>query len=357
MADTRLDIITRFPAETPSLKNLRQGVDAADESWEIRVHQIQRPELPGQNKLISAVEYGFLTLLTLWTGIRLYWKNDLLIIHKTLDVELIEALFGFIVSERVFLNYNNVVHTTYDANYVHNTNRSTMLFENADLVYVTSRAIKQTVKTCATQEHIAFIPPSIDTNVFNPDSPDRCRCNDDELVLGWVGNIEVHDKNVQILADNLTSVSADNIKLRLLCGGEDLPVDLKKQLQDTGVTLDLIGFVPDEEVPAVINTFDIGVVPLRETEFNRGRSSEKIREYMACGIPVIASDVGENPYLIPDNAGFLVNNSQEWQEALETLSDSQVRREMGQNAREHVVENFSVPIIADRIRSEFQDLL
>lgn len=355
MTDTRLDIITSFPPETPSLKNLRQGVDAADESWEIHVHQLQRPELPGQNKLISAVEYGLLTLLTLWTGIRLYWKNDLLIIHKPLHAELIEALSGIIISERVFLSYNTVVYSTFDANYVHNPEKSALLFERADLVYVTSREIEQEVKKHTTRERIAFIPLSIDTELFEPDRSSRC--SGDEVVLGWVGNIDVHRDNVQLLADAFSSIDTDSIKLRLLYGSETFPPDLKQQLQDTGVTLDLIDFVPHNEVPAIINTFDIGAAPLRDTEFNRGRSSVKIREYMACGVPVIASEVGENPYLIPDDTGFLVENPEDWQDALETLSDQRVHREMGKNAREHVVANFSTPVIAERVRAEFQELL
>jgi glycosyltransferase involved in cell wall biosynthesis len=78
---------------------------------------------------------------------------------------------------------------------------------------------------------------------------------------------------------------------------------------------------------------------------------------MACGVPVIASAVGENPSLVPDDTGILVEEPQDWQTAVQTLSDPQVRGEMGRNAREHIVEHYSIHAVGQQIQSAFQDLL
>ncbi len=358
MTDTRIDVVTKFSAGTPSLENLLQGIRHADESWDVHVHRLERPQLPTQNKLSSGLEHGLLTLQTFWTGLKLRTKSDFVIIHKTLRKELIEALFGVIISERIFLSFENTVHSTFDANYVHNPEKSALLFKKSDLVWVTSRQIKREVEKHTTEEFITFIPLSIDTELFNPEYSNPYQSNDDEeLVLGWVGNIEAHEENVRLLADTLGSIDTDDIRVRLLYGTDEFPDDLEQQLRDTGASIDLLEFVPHEQVPAVINGFDVGVAPLRDTEFARGRSSVKIREYMACGVPVIASEVGENQHLVPNNTGFIVDDSQDWQNALESLSDAETRQEMGENARKHVVKDFSIPVISEKIRSEFQKLL
>jgi len=356
MSETQINIVTKFPPETTSLNNLCQGISEADESWNVHIHQLQRPQLPGQNKMISGVEYGILTLQIFWIGLKLRWKTDILVTHKPLPTELIEAVFGIITSDRVFHSFDNTVHATFDANYVSTPKKSAFLFQRADFAYVTSREIEQEVKKHTSEDCIALIPPSIDTELFTPENSEVFD-SDDKLVLGWVGAIEPHKENLRLFADSLDAIETKDIKVKLLYGDGEFPPNLKQKFLESGVEIDLIDPVPHEEVPAVINSFDIGVAPLRDTAFNRGRSSEKIREYMACGVPVIASDIGENPYLVPEGTGFLVNDPSDWQNALQTLSDPQVRNNMGVNARNFVVENFSIPVISKKIRLEFQKLV
>jgi glycosyltransferase involved in cell wall biosynthesis len=357
MTETRIDIVTSYPSETPSRRNLLQGVSQADPSWTVHVHEVRKPQLPGESDLSSAVERGLLTLLFLWTGTKLRWRNDLLVVHKTLDTDLLEMRWGINVAEAVFLSFENVVYVPFDAQYVHDPETAALLFERADLVYATSKAIEREAETHTTRDRVAYIPPSVDTELFAPGRSRAREFDDDELVLGWVGDIEAHEESLGLLVDALESVETDTITVRFLYSGSEFPADLKRRLQETGVALDLVDPVPHDEVPAVMKSFDVGLAPMRDTEFNRGRSSTKVREYMACGVPVIASDVGENPELIPDDGGFLVDGPTDWQDALETLSDPAVRREMGANAREHVVENYSISVIAAEVRSRFQDLL
>lgn len=90
--------------------------------------------------------------------------------------------------------------------------------------------------------------------------------------------------------------------------------------------------------------FDIGICPLLDTQFSRSKSWIKALEYMARGMPVVASDVEPYRRFITHGVnGFLVKREHEWLAALSTLaSDDKLRAEMGANAHklasEHTIE-------------------
>lgn len=348
MGKIRFDVVHRRTNTTPSIKNLRQGLEASDVSDQISFHGI-RPNAPSDNILSSGIEYGLMFPVGFWTATSLSSKSDCLIIHKPL------SLLDSTILERVFLRFDKVVYSTYDAEYVEYPRSAKLLFKKSDLVYATSHAIVDTAQKYTSEDHIAYIPPSIDTEFFRPDRPIPQYLQTDSLVLGWVGNADIHDENLLHFLNNIYPKELEEKFVFRILGGGSIPNEIQNKLDDIELETDVIDFVPWEDVPRIIGSFDIGVAPLRDTPFNRGRSSEKIREYMACGVPVVASNVGENPYLIPKDGGRLVNNADEWNGAINFLSSSdKTRKIMGKNAREHVVANYSIPAIANRINDEFE---
>jgi len=88
--------------------------------------------------------------------------------------------------------------------------------------------------------------------------------------------------------------------------------------------------VPIERLTQRLADFDVGLVPLADTPFNRGRSNVKAREYAAAGVPWLASPVGAYAHLGPDEGGLLVEDG-EWLDALEELIAG--RRERGRRAK------------------------
>jgi glycosyltransferase involved in cell wall biosynthesis len=90
--------------------------------------------------------------------------------------------------------------------------------------------------------------------------------------------------------------------------------------------------------------FDIGMMPLKDSLFARGKCAFKLIQYMAAGIPVIASPVGANSDVVHDGEdGFLANTEEEWIVALRRLiDDAELRRSMGSKGRELVRERYSV---------------
>lgn len=89
---------------------------------------------------------------------------------------------------------------------------------------------------------------------------------------------------------------------------------------------------------------DIGIMPLEDTEFQRGKCALKLLQYMAAGLPAVASPVGVNAdVVLPGTTGFLARTSAQWHDAIKTLvRDPELRARMGQAGRDRCVAEYSV---------------
>ncbi|HVF80947.1 MAG TPA: glycosyltransferase [Flavisolibacter sp.] len=89
---------------------------------------------------------------------------------------------------------------------------------------------------------------------------------------------------------------------------------------------------------------DIGIMPLKNDEWSEGKCGFKIIQYLALGIPAVASPVGVNSKIIQDGlSGFLCNTEEEWVQVLKNLlTDACLRKQMGNEGRKKIVEEYSV---------------
>ncbi len=94
----------------------------------------------------------------------------------------------------------------------------------------------------------------------------------------------------------------------------------------------------------LLSECDIGIMPLSDTEFARGKCGLKLIQYMACGLPVVASPVGVNRKIVEENrSGFLAANSGEWFEKLEALiENADMRKRFGELGRCKVAAEYTV---------------
>ena len=90
--------------------------------------------------------------------------------------------------------------------------------------------------------------------------------------------------------------------------------------------------------------FDVGIMPLLDGPFERGKCGYKLIQYMASGLPVIASPVGVNQEIVePGVNGFIASSASEWLTALRTLRDNvQTRRMMGQAGRQKAEQKYNL---------------
>lgn len=94
-----------------------------------------------------------------------------------------------------------------------------------------------------------------------------------------------------------------------------------------------VGSVTMDTYPSFFQQFDLGVVPLADTPFNRAKSAVKGMEYAAAGLPFVASDTDEYRWF---GAGIVCRRPRDWVRALERLVEPEERVLVGKQARERV---------------------
>lgn len=128
--------------------------------------------------------------------------------------------------------------------------------------------------------------------------------------------------------------------LRVIGGNIDLP----------GVTTECLPWSADSEV-ADLASSDIGIMPLPDTPWARGKCAYKLIQYMACGLPTVASPVGANNQVISDgHTGYLASTPQQWVERLEALLRTpDLRHRMGCAGRLSVEQHYCLQVTAPRL--------
>jgi glycosyltransferase involved in cell wall biosynthesis len=163
----------------------------------------------------------------------------------------------------------------------------------------------------------------------------------DVFTIGWIGT-PLTARYLDRVYPALKEVCADN-QARLVAVGAggldwpDVPVEVRAWSEATEV--------------AALQEFDVGIMPLPDTPFERGKCGLKLIQYLACSRPVVASPVGMNATLVTDGAnGYLATGHEEWANALRALQRDRIQRfRMGEAGRALVEAQFSLDSAAPRL--------
>jgi glycosyltransferase involved in cell wall biosynthesis len=189
-----------------------------------------------------------------------------------------------------------------------------------------------------------ILPTVVDTDSYVPHSEIR-----EPLVIGWIGS-PTSWHNVRPVLPVLRNICAQT-KARFRVVGAGISAE-----QDRFPGMDLVDWTEASEV-AEVQGFDIGIMPLIDAPFERGKSGYKLVQYMACGVPAVASPVGANTSVLTADCGIFANSEAEWREALTTLLENkELRRRFGDGGRERAVEHFSLEVQAPRLVALFKEL-
>ena len=162
------------------------------------------------------------------------------------------------------------------------------------------------------------------------------------MTVGWIG-IPLNAHYLSIVEPALRAAAAVTpIKLHVV--GATVPTELG------GIPAESFPWTEDSEI-ARISAFDVGIMPLHDTPWERGKCAYKLLQVMAAGKPVIASPVGANVQVVQHGVnGFLANSAEEWGQAVRTLAgDPGLRQRMGAEARRTVEDRYSAAIVAPRL--------
>lgn len=189
-------------------------------------------------------------------------------------------------------------------------------------------------------QRIEIIPTVVDDDRY--DVADRGA--DEKPVIGWIGSPATEDY-VLDYRELLEKVCIDNHARLMLVGARDEAVECFDSL-----TPEVVAWSEDTEAEA-IGRMDIGIMPLRDSPWERGKCGYKIVQYMACGLPVVASSVGANVDIVRHGeSGFLASNDREWVASLQELIDNPpLRQRMGRAGRGYVEDHYSVRQQAPRL--------
>lgn len=107
---------------------------------------------------------------------------------------------------------------------------------------------------------------------------------------------------------------------------------------------------------SLIQSFHVGIMPLYDTHWERGKCGYKLIQYMACGRSVIASPVGINSEIVSNNVGRLAASENEWVQALDQLaSNNKLRLRLGRAARLVVEKEYTKQVVAPRLERLFRE--
>lgn len=189
---------------------------------------------------------------------------------------------------------------------------------------------------------VSVIPTAVDVQRFHP-AP---RSASSPRVIGWSGTSGGY-RYFEPLQDALAALLRrhPDWRLRFI---SDQPPALERL---PAAQVEYRAWSPDTEA-ALAADMDIGLMPLDDSPWSLGKCSYKMLLYMACGVPVVVSDLGMNRDILGmREVGLGVRSPDEWTQALDALMrDEACRQRMGREGRELAVERFSLAVAAEQWR-------
>lgn len=196
-------------------------------------------------------------------------------------------------------------------------------------------------------EDIRIVPTAVDTERFCP--PDK-RAND-KFVIGWIGT-SANLKYVEQFE------SAYRRVLDACPQAEFLFVCDRAPKFDT-IGADRVRFVPwSREVEvSCVQEMHVGLMPLADEEWARGKCAYKMLQYMACGAAVVVSPVGMNQTVLDEaDVGLAARSMDDWVDALVSLAaDADQCARLGEAGRTLIVKKYSTPVVAAQLATIFKD--
>ncbi len=193
-----------------------------------------------------------------------------------------------------------------------------------------------------------IVPTVVDTSIYCPLSLRRSK--NIKANIGWIGTPSTWIEYMNPMVPKFIEIAGKNGARLSVMGADHNAL--------SNPFIDFFEWKLDGEVPFLQN-IDIGVMPLTDTPWARGKCGYKLIQYMACGLPVIASPIGVNCDIVEHGVnGFLAETETEWVEALNTLlSDSDLRKRMGKAGRAKIKREYSLQVYGPKITNLMLELL
>jgi glycosyltransferase involved in cell wall biosynthesis len=219
-------------------------------------------------------------------------------------------------------------------------NKIDKVMRNATLVTAGNSYLADRAKQ-AGATWVEYLPTVIDLERYAAPENRAVAEKDGRTVIGWIGSPSTV-KYLEQVAPALEQVCLDSGARIIVVGAKtgslsNIPAEFRNWSEDSEV--------------AEICRFDIGIMPLPDDPWARGKCGYKLIQYMACGKAVMASPVGVNSEIVTHgHNGFLTTTEDEWEKYLRLLiGDRKLRQKMGKAGRQLVVEKYCVQHTAPQL--------
>lgn len=203
------------------------------------------------------------------------------------------------------------------------------------------------VELVAPQTRALVVPTVIDPQVYQP----RTRRGSGPVTVGWIGTGASFRLYLSAALPRLVQTCrAQGAELNVIAS-PDVQAEVEAQgARFTEWTLG--GYL------TALSEVDIGIMPLKDDDYVRGKCAFKLIEYGALGLPSVATDLGANREVVLDGeTGFLARNDEEFSERLTRLiGDAELRRRLGQAARTRVLAHYTLERQAEVVAELFRSL-
>ena len=196
-------------------------------------------------------------------------------------------------------------------------------------------------------DRVVIIPTTIDLSRYPmKESTD----SKNHVTIGWMGS----NSTLEYLKPIIPAIEKiyrkhPGVRFKIVC---------EKFLDNLNVPVIKKKWTSEEEEED-LRSFDIGIMPLEDDLWSRGKCALKILQYYGVGLPVVCSPVGINREIVKDGVnGFWARDEKEWEEKLGLLiEDRDLRRQMGIQGRSTVEQDYSLEVNAPRLLSVMKEVV
>jgi len=175
-----------------------------------------------------------------------------------------------------------------------------------------------------------YLPTVVDTERYIPFHDQQ---RNKIFTIGWIGSPSTAPY-LSELVEPLSAIGLEGSVRFIVIGGKAPTIP--------NVSVDEFTWDENTELE-LINLFDVGVMPIPNNEWTRGKCAFKLIQYMACAVPVVGSPVGANLDVVDAECGLFATTAKEWEEAFRFLRcEPTIRKEMGKSGRNKVLKNYSL---------------
>lgn len=223
---------------------------------------------------------------------------------------------------------NNVSDANKNLNFLKNPGKISKIISYSDLVIAGNQYLANYAKKY--NDNVKILPTIINTDEYKKENKQK-----DKICIGWSGSVTTiqHFEYAIPFLKEIKKQFNDQVYFKVIGDG----TYINEELEIKGQPWKKASEIKD------LSEFDIGIMPLPDDEWAKGKCGLKGLQYMALEIPTIMSPVGVNTEIIQDTEnGFLAKTTKEWTEKISKLIGSkELRSKVSTNGRETVIKKYS----------------